>query len=57
MDRKSKAPQSNSEDEEGKEDESEAEEKEDATPLAVSDYYLSQALNLLKGMNILHPRK
>ena len=37
--------------------ESKVEEKEDATPLAVSDYYLSQALNLLKGMNILHPRK
>ena len=37
--------------------ESEAEEKEDATPLAVSDYYLSQALNLLKGISILNPRK
>ena len=37
--------------------ESEAEEKEDATPLAVSDYYLSQALNLLKGISILNPIK
>ncbi|OUR65662.1 peptidase S41 [Methylophaga sp. 42_25_T18] len=33
--------------------ESKTEEKEDSTPLAVSDYYLSQALNLLKGMSIL----
>jgi len=37
--------------------ESKAEEKEDNTPLAVSDYYLSQALNLLKGMSILNPTK
>ncbi len=33
------------------------EEKEDNTPLAVSDYHLSQALNLLKGMSILNPNK
>jgi len=31
----------------------EAEKKEDVTPLAVKDYALSQALNLLKGINIL----
>jgi carboxyl-terminal processing protease len=30
---------------------------EDNTPLAVKDYYLSQALNLLKGMSILTPKK
>jgi carboxyl-terminal processing protease len=30
---------------------------EDNTPLAVKDYYLSQALNLLKGMSILNPKK
>lgn len=29
---------------------------EDATPLAVKDYALSEALNLLKGINILNPR-
>lgn len=32
-------------------------EEEDNTPLAVKDYYLSQALNLLKGMSILNPKK
>lgn len=37
--------------------ETESEEPEDTTPLAVSDYYLSQALNLLKGMSILNPNK
>lgn len=30
--------------------------EKDNTPLAVSDYYLSQALNLLKGMSILNPK-
>ena len=29
---------------------------EDTTPLAVKDYALSEALNLLKGINILNPR-
>jgi carboxyl-terminal processing protease len=33
-----------------------ADKKEDTTPLAVKDYALSQALNLLKGINILNPR-
>jgi carboxyl-terminal processing protease len=32
-------------------------EDEDNTPLAVKDYSLSQALNLLKGMSILNPKK
>jgi carboxyl-terminal processing protease len=31
-------------------------EDEDTTPLAVEDYALSEALNLLKGINILNPR-
>tara|TARA_R110002049_G_scaffold62592_13_gene167070 strand:- start:791 stop:2116 length:1326 start_codon:yes stop_codon:yes gene_type:complete len=31
-------------------------EDEDTTPLAVKDYALSEALNLLKGINILNPR-
>ncbi len=46
-----------------KEDDSEPEQaesttdsKDDAPPLAVTDYYLSEALNLLKGVNILNPR-
>ncbi|HDY84613.1 hypothetical protein LCGC14_1563980 [marine sediment metagenome] len=30
--------------------------EDDATPLAVKDYALSEALNLLKGINILSPR-
>lgn len=34
----------------------EAEKTEDTTPLAVKDYALSEALNLLKGINILNPR-
>ncbi|MFT7414146.1 MAG: carboxyl-terminal processing protease [Methylophagaceae bacterium] len=31
-------------------------EDEDTTPLAVKDYALSEALNILKGINILNPR-
>lgn len=33
-----------------------ADEDEETTPLAVKDYALSEALNLLKGINILNPR-
>lgn len=37
------------------EDEIGSKDKEDLTPLAVTDYPLSEALNLLKGINILNP--
>jgi len=41
---------------ENKEDTTDSEETADTTPLAVKDYALSEALNLLKGINILNPR-
>jgi len=41
---------------ENKEGKTDAEETADTTPLAVKDYALSEALNLLKGINILNPR-
>ena len=41
---------------ENKEDKTASEKTADTTPLAVKDYALSEALNLLKGINILNPR-
>ena len=52
----SKHLENNGTKEEGKSVEGSTEEKEDK-PLAVTDYALSEALNLLKGINILAPRK
>jgi len=39
-----------------KTEETDSDKKENNTPLAVKDYPLSEALNLLKGINILNPR-
>lgn len=39
-----------------KDEETDSESTDDSTPLAVKDYALSEALNLLKGINILNPR-
>jgi carboxyl-terminal processing protease len=39
------------------EDQQKSTEPKEETPLAVSDYALSEALNLLKGINILAPKK
>ena len=44
----------NAKSEEPKE-EADNKDEEDSTPLAITDYPLSQALNLLKGINILNP--
>jgi carboxyl-terminal processing protease len=40
----------------GKKDDTKSEEDEDDQPLASKDYPLSEALNLLKGMNLMHVR-
>ncbi|MDC9724677.1 MAG: S41 family peptidase [Gammaproteobacteria bacterium] len=47
----------NGESKDGKEGEANSEKEDDKTPLAVKDYPLSEALNLLKGINILNPRR
>ncbi|MFW5451707.1 MAG: S41 family peptidase [Methylophagaceae bacterium] len=44
------------EDSESEQEKSSADSEAEALPLAVTDYYLSEALNLLKGINILNPR-
>ncbi len=46
----------NSKNEDGEENKVDSEKEDDKTPLAVKDYPLSEALNLLKGINILKPK-